>query len=106
MLANKTKTITRTILCVACFAVAPFSATAQDQNIAPNALIDVFQDGSLFITYEEYLDRQRRVLASRVTNNVAAPLTIPTRRAVAQAGVSRPTTTMSLRDQWTIGAFR
>jgi hypothetical protein len=99
------KTIFRTIACVACMAAAPFSASAQDAP-ASTVLIDVFQDGSLYITYDEYLERQRRVMAAQVTNQAPAPLAIPTRRVTTQAQVARGSSVMQLQDQWQIGAFR
>lgn len=100
------QTIFRTFACVACIAAAPITASAQDAGGAAPLLIDVFQDGSLFITYDEYLDRQRRVLASRDASRTAAPLAIPTRRVPVTAQVARNSTVMQLQDQWQIGAFR
>jgi hypothetical protein len=106
IMKNTTKTFVRAITCVACLIAAPLSAVAQDQRATSPLLIDVFQDGSLYITYDEYLERQRRVQQARVTNQAAAPLVLPTRRITGQAQVARNSSVMELRDQWQIGAFR
>ncbi|MEP1387491.1 MAG: hypothetical protein ABJO29_00325 [Yoonia sp.] len=100
------KTLFRTFACVACFASAPFAASAQDTGSTQPLLIDVFQDGTLYITYDEYLERQRRVLAARNAGQTAAPLAIPTRRPAVTAQVARNSSVMQLQDQWQIGAFR
>ena len=105
-MVKTTKTLLRTLTCIACLVAAPLSAVAQQSNTNSPVLIDVFQDGSLYITYEEYLDRQRRVQQARVTGQAATPLATPTRQIAAQTQVSRSTNTMGLRDQWQIGAFR
>lgn len=101
----KTPTLARALFCAACFAATPFVASAQDFDGPATRYIDVFQDGSLFITYEEYLERQRRVEAAQAANRTTtAPLVIPTARVpVAVTGASGPET---LRSQWQIGAFR
>jgi len=95
----------KTIACVTCLAAAPFAVAAQETP-SSDALIDVFQDGTLFITYDEYLDRQRRVLAARSANQTVAPATVPPRRAPATPQVARSSSQMELRGQWQIGAFR
>lgn len=100
------KPLFNTVAFVACLAAAPFAATAQDAGATAPALIDVFQDGTLFITYDEYLDRQRRVLAAQSATQTPAPVATPPRRATAPAQVSRSSSQMELRDQWQIGAFR
>lgn len=98
------KTLACAVLGVACLAMAPITASAQEIHRPLDGLIDVYQDGTLFITYEEYLERQRRVIAARnaAIGSSPAPLLLPT--VTAQA--SRSTDSMALRSQWTIGAFR
>lgn len=105
MINMKTKTLTYTLLSIACFAAAPVAATAQDSSAFPTTYIDVFQDGTLFITYEEYLERQRRVEAAQTVAR-STPAVAPLRRAPVTAQVARNTDSMALREQWTIGAFR
>lgn len=105
MINMKTPTMTRTLLCVAYFAAAPFMASAQSAPDLSTTYIDVFQDGTLFITYEEYLARQQRVEAAAATRRVISrPLVAPTRRA--PVAVARAAESNLLREQWTIGAFR
>lgn len=105
MINMKTKTLAYTLLSVACFAAAPVAVTAQETSDFPTTYIDVFQDGTLFITYEEYLERQRRVEATQAATRSPA-VASPLRRAPVTAQVARNTNSMALREQWTIGAFR
>ena len=102
----KTPRVARAVLVLSCLAMTPFAASAQDSSSFPTRYIDVFQDGTLFITYDEYLERQRRVEAAQVATRVSpAPLAAPARRAPVVAA-ARASNTTSLRNQWTIGAFR
>jgi hypothetical protein len=105
-MVKTTKTLLRTLTCVACLVAAPLSTVAQQSDTNSSVLIDVFQDGSLYITYEEYIDRQRRVQQAQSTAQVVAPSATPSRRMTAPNQVSRNTNSMSLRNQWLIGAFR
>ena len=107
----KTGYLSRTLMTALCLAVAPVAATADESSTGfPTTFIDVYQDGTLFITYEEYLERQRRVEAAQAAAlaprapAVATPA--PARRAPVVAQAARTSNTMSLRNQWTIGAFR
>jgi hypothetical protein len=105
MINMKTPTIARILLCVACFTTTSFGASAQGTPDLSTTYIDVFQDGTLFITYEEYLARQRRVeAAAAARRSISPPLTAPTRRP--PVAVARTSESDSLREQWTIGAFR
>lgn len=101
------KTLACTLLSAACLIAAPLAVTAQESSQFQSGFIDVFNDGTLFITYEEYLERQRLVEARR-TAAATAPATRPVapRRAPITAQVARSTDSMALRDQWQIGAFR
>ena len=102
MMVKSTKTLLRALTYIAFLVAAPLSAVAQQSSMDSPILIDVFQDGSLYITYDEYLDRQRRVLQAQRTGQVVAP----TRPIAAPNQPRRNTITMSLQDQWLIGAFR
>ena len=105
MINAKKKTFACALLSVACVAMTPVAVSAQDTSNFPTTLIDVYQDGTLFITYEEYLERQRRVEAARAAPATrVAPAAVP--RVAPTAQVARNTNSMSLRNQWTIGAFR
>lgn len=106
MINMKTKTFTYSLLSIACLVTAPVMATAQDSSAFPTQFIDVFQDGTLYITYEEYLERQRRVEAAQAAARSASSAAPARRAPVATAQVARDTNVMSLRNQWTIGAFR
>ncbi|MFT5271746.1 MAG: hypothetical protein ACI9ND_002078 [Yoonia sp.] len=106
MMVKSTKTLLRALTYFAFLGAAPLSAVAQQSSMDSPILIDVFQDGSLYITYDEYLDRQRRVLQAQGTGQVVAPLAAPTRPIGAPNQPTRNTITMSLQDQWLIGAFR
>lgn len=106
MMVKTTKTLLRALTYIAFLVAAPLSAVAQQSSMDSPILIDVFQDGSLYITYDEYLDRQRRVLQAQRTGQVVAPLAAPTRPIGAPNPPTRNTITMSLQDQWLIGAFR
>ena len=72
MMVKSTKTLLRALTCIAFLVAAPLSAVAQQSSMDSPVLIDVFQDGSLYITYDEYLDRQRRVLQAQRTGQVVA----------------------------------
>jgi hypothetical protein len=106
MMVKTTKTLLRALTYIAFLVAAPLLTVAQQSNMDSPVLIDVFQDGSLYITYDEYLDRQRRVLQAQGTGQVVAPLAAPTLPIGAPNQPTRNTITMSLQDQWLIGAFR
>ena len=107
MINMKNKTLSCALLSILCLAATPAALSAQEASHVPNGLIDVFQDGTLFITYEEYLERQRRVMAAQAAaRTTAAPLVMPTHSVPVTAQVGRTSNTMALRSQWQIGAFR